>query len=110
MAHTVWQYDFPSVNGEAWGTFILRSDGYFSAVTDFGNYAHRWYHHGRDDFREFVLGVGPDYVVSKLTSQMYTQTVTTRRAAEKQCAAFCKVMLPRLREAIRAELALERAA
>lgn len=107
MSLTVWQYDFHSVNGEGWGTFILRSDGYFSAVTDFGNFAYRWIHHGHEDFRSFWLENRwdyPSYVVSKFTNPMHYQSVNTRKAAERQCEAFCKHMLPRLAEAIRAEM------
>lgn len=106
MTPTVWQYDFSSVNGEGWGSFVLRSDGYFSAVTDFGNYAYRWLNHGHDDFREFWLENRwdyPSYIVSKFTNPMHYQSAKSRKAAERQCEAFCKHMLPRLAAAIRVE-------
>lgn len=107
---TIWVYDLPSVAGEGWGTFILRSDGYFSCVTDYGNYAFRWLRHGEDDFRAFWLKDRwnfPSYVVSKLTNHGYTMTTRTREASERQCTMFCKAMLPRLAEAIRAEMGNE---
>lgn len=110
MTLTVWQYDLPSEEGSGWGTFLLRSDGYFSCVTDYGNYAFRWLHHGEADFRLFWLKNRwdwPDYTVSKLTNNGYTLTARTREAAERQCAAFCKAMLPRLAKAIQEELATE---
>lgn len=107
MAHKTWRYDFPSVNGEGWGTIILGSDGYFSVVSDYGNFAYRWSHHAHDDFRRFWLvdrWNWPDYTVSKLTSTMWHQTKTTRAAAEQQCRFFCQRLLPRLAAAIEAEL------
>lgn len=63
---TLWRYVLPNVKHEGWGIFVLGSDGYFSACSDFGNYAHLWSHHGREDFREFLLEVDGDYLLGKL--------------------------------------------
>ena len=64
----LWRYHVPSVNGEGWGIFVIGSDGYFSCVTDHGNYAYLWTHHGFDDFRKFLLRAveDRDYFVTKL--------------------------------------------
>lgn len=107
MDHTVWQYDFSAALDAGWGTFILRSDGYFSAVTDYGNYVYRWPYHGYEDFRSFWIvnrWAYPDYVISKLTNPGHYQSTNTRKAAERMCRMFCEKMLPRLAEAIRAEM------
>jgi len=63
-----WKYYVPSVDGiEGWGIFILDSTGMFSCVTDYGNYAFNWVHHGMDDFREFFASDKSfDYHVKKL--------------------------------------------
>ena len=62
-----WRYSIPSIDGiEGWGIFLLDSTGMFSCVTDYGNYAFKWTHHGMDDFREFFLSDSYDYYVNKL--------------------------------------------
>jgi hypothetical protein len=65
----VWQYKLPSVKGEGWALILLREDGFFAAVSDYGNYAHFWSAHGCDDFRKFFLRIEPDYICGKLGSR-----------------------------------------
>lgn len=64
----VWRYELPSIDGEGWGSFMLDSTGMFAAVTDYGNYAFRWGHHGKRDFRNFIAdaGLSQGYMLSKL--------------------------------------------
>jgi hypothetical protein len=74
---TFWKYIVPSVDGlEGWGIFVLDSTGYFSAVTDYGNYAFLWTHHGFEDFREFLMGLDKDYLCSKLGKRSYDGDLT----------------------------------
>lgn len=63
-----WRYYILPKNGEGWAQIVLREDGFFAAVTDFGNYAYQWTHFGCRDFREFFLDVEDewDYFVKKL--------------------------------------------
>lgn len=62
-----WRYSLPSVDGiEGWGIFLLDSTGMFSCVTDYGNYAFKWTHHGMSDFREFFVSDSFDYYIKKL--------------------------------------------
>ncbi|EGO63584.1 hypothetical protein [Acetonema longum] len=66
---TMWRYHIPPEDGlSGWGTFILDSTGFFAAVTDFGNFAYRWTHHGRKDFREFIIELARDpyYLLGKV--------------------------------------------
>lgn len=72
----VWQYDLPPVKGEGWATIILREDGYFSTVSDYGNYAFRWTSIGSKDFREFLLNSDKDwyYFAKKLKSDTHTDS------------------------------------
>lgn len=67
-AVTLRRYLLPSIKGEGWALFVLGSDGFFSVVSDRGNYAHYWPGHGCKDFREFFLKVESewDYFVKKL--------------------------------------------
>lgn len=61
-----WRYEIPSIKGEGWGIFTLDSTGGFSCVTDYGNYAFRWTHHGMDDFRKFFDRNSYSYILNKL--------------------------------------------
>jgi hypothetical protein len=69
----VWQYDLPPVKGEGWAIIILREDGYFSTVSDYGNYAYKWSSIGCKDFREFLLASDNDwyYFAKKLKSDTH---------------------------------------
>ena len=65
----MWRYRIPAEPGnDSGGVVILDSTGYFSAVTDYGNYAFYWSAHGMADFRQFVVGLEDswDYVAGKL--------------------------------------------
>lgn len=62
-----WKYYIPPLEGiGGWGIFLLDSTGYFSCVTDYGNYAFKWSHHGVSDFREFFTNDSFEYYVDKL--------------------------------------------
>ena len=67
----LWRYTIPSVNNEGWAIFVIGSDGYFSAVSDYGNYAHIWRCIGCKDFREFLLNAERDcsYFAAKLAPE-----------------------------------------
>lgn len=70
----MWRYDLPPVNGEGWGIFLLDSTGMFAAVTDYGNYAYCWTHHGETDFRKFVIDLekSPGYLLGKVARHAYS--------------------------------------
>lgn len=63
----IWDYYIPSANHEGWGKFIIDSTGYFSCVSDYGNWAFQWTAHGDEDFREFLADIGTDYLMGKLS-------------------------------------------
>jgi hypothetical protein len=51
---------------EGWGYIVIdTSIGYFSAISDFGNYAYLWSSPG-NDFREFLLECDNGYLLGKL--------------------------------------------
>lgn len=65
---TLRRYVLPSITGEGWGIFVIGSDGYFSCVSDFGNYAFQWTAIGEGrDFRDFLAQIGHDYLLSKIS-------------------------------------------
>lgn len=48
-------------HGEGWAKIVIGSDGFFAAVSDYGNYAFIWSHHGCRDFREFLIRASRDW-------------------------------------------------
>ena len=84
----LWRFHLPSGKGEGlerfeWGTFVIGSDGYFSCVTDWGNYAFRWGSMG-SDVRHFLQGAveDPDYFIKKLSSDEYDGEETAKAILE----------------------------
>lgn len=67
--HPLHTYKLESVKGSGWAWIVLSSTGYFSAVSDFGNFAFFWTHHGCADFRQFIYNAHKswDYFCSKLS-------------------------------------------
>jgi hypothetical protein len=64
----LWRYHLPSENGEGWAIIVIGSDGFFSAVSDYGSYGYFWSHHGCKDVRQFFLRAPRnwDYFLGKL--------------------------------------------
>jgi len=93
----------------SWGLFVVGSDGFFSCVTDYGNWAFRWTAMGCD-VRKFLQDVEPDYLVGKLTSGQRAEldpeaTVEALMEQAKQCG-FRKSQRAKLKgevEGIRSE-------
>lgn len=73
----LYRYVLPNVKGSGWAVVVIGSDGYFSTVSDYGNYAYRWSHHGTDDFRKFLLRVDADYVRLKLNPNEVLDSIRT---------------------------------
>lgn len=73
--------------GFEWAHIVLGSDGYFSAVSDYGNYAYLWNHHGCVDFREFLADPKVDvhYFGKKLApnSDRFSEERTVRYVRER---------------------------
>jgi len=59
------EYYFPSLKGEGWGKFVIDDTGYFSVVSDYGNYAFQWSAFG-DNFKEFLTRLDSSYLMGKL--------------------------------------------
>jgi hypothetical protein len=61
----------------------MDSTGYFSAVSDYGNYAYQWHAHGAEDFRKFVAGLEDswDYLAGKLGGYRLTHVLDVEATA-----------------------------
>ncbi|MDF2563750.1 MAG: hypothetical protein K0Q53_145 [Massilibacillus sp.] len=80
----IWRYYLPNTERKGWGIFIIDEKGYFSAVTDYGNYAFMWSSFGSDDFREFVIEISnnPGYVLGKVAKKEYDGEQTCKDIKE----------------------------
>jgi hypothetical protein len=102
MPPQLWRYVLPSEKGEGWAVFVLGSDGYFSAVSDYGNYAFYWRAHGCDDFRQFLLRAGSswDYFVGKLSNGEVYDGDASRAAIKEAIAELPKGSRARVEKAL----------
>jgi hypothetical protein len=84
---TLWRYKKVSTKEDpGWAIIVVGSDGYFSACSDYGNYAFIWGSPGVADFREFLVGAqkDPHYFVGKLShGQKYDGDATVRMYKEE---------------------------
>ncbi len=70
MAQTaVFRYTVPSVDGEGWGVFLLDQSGVFTAITDFGNFAHWFSLRENESIGEFLISRRPDQVLCNIANE-----------------------------------------
>ena len=80
------RYKLPSVNHEGWALVVLGSDGFFSAVSDYGNYAYIWGAPGCE-FRRFLISCDSHYFWSKIVwgreSRVFDEEQTTKNVSRR---------------------------
>lgn len=71
-ADKTWVYWLPNENGQGYAWIVMDSQGRFTTLSDWGNYAYWWSSFGERDFRDFVrdlcnkdLEKYGDYLVGK---------------------------------------------
>lgn len=100
---TAKNYALRTPNGGWLGQVVITSDGFFGAVTDYGNACYAWRAFG-DNFEEFLLRIDQDYFAGKMVLGLaYTVQVTKR--TEKAYERFAEEILPALQAKIREERA-----
>jgi hypothetical protein len=62
-------------------TIVIADDGYFSTVSDYGNYAYYWSHAG-ECFRSFLAQLDDDYLLSKAVK---SEILRLRRSRSLSC-------------------------
>lgn len=69
---TLWNYVVRDDAGAWLADVVLRSDGFFAAVSEFtprgAGYAFRWHAYGRN-LRNFILRIAPDYLHTKIGAE-----------------------------------------
>lgn len=101
---TAKSYTLTKPNGGWLGQVVLTSDGMFSAVTDYGNFAYSWRSFGKD-FREFIIGLNVGYFATKMAGGM--AYVAYGRKIDKAAAVFAEQILPPLQELLKQEIEIE---
>lgn len=84
---TTWRYSVPSENGEGWAVLFLDSSGVFASVSDWGSYSYHWHSScwpQANGFREFVIGRGDDYLMSKLAPEPQYDAHETLLAVKRE--------------------------
>lgn len=103
-----WAYTLRDEDGRWLAQVVLAADGYFSAVSDYGNFSFAWrafgYKDGRD-FRDFLSGLGVDYFGEKMYMGM--AYVVHTKAVERAAYRFTEKVLPALKAALKADLESE---
>lgn len=80
------RYDLPSVRHEGWAIVVIDDAGYFSAVSDYGNYAYYWGAMGVRTLREFLASCDGSYVLGKISpGYEFDERETERAARELVC-------------------------
>jgi len=63
---TVWRYVLHGRGlGDGWAIVLMDATGFFSVVSDYGNYGFRWTAFG-DNFRAFITKIDAHYALTKL--------------------------------------------
>jgi hypothetical protein len=77
------RYNLPSVKNEGWAIIVIDTEiGFFSTVSDWGNYAYVWRSPGRE-FRAFLADLDADYLCKKLTHGRRDAKVFDEEATKK---------------------------
>lgn len=79
---TVRLYDVRGDRGQWLGRFIITDDGYFSTVSDYGNYAFWWSHAG-SCFRRFLTNIDAGYLLGKISRSSEYDGDRTVKAARR---------------------------
>lgn len=79
----VWRYVLPNIRHEGWAISLMDSTGYFSVVSDFGNYVFKW-NAFEGDFRAFLIQVEDDYLLSKISQRTLFDDEETVRSIKTE--------------------------
>lgn len=88
VAPTLRRYSVRSEKGDWLADIVIGSDGWFGAVSDYGDYAYAWRGFAPSDFRTFLAGLNAGYLLSKLSSENTYDGEATEarvRAAVGEC-------------------------
>lgn len=99
---TAQSYTVYNDDGSWLGQIILTSDGSYTSITDYGNFAFAWRHWGKEDFKQFICGLNIDYFATKMYCGM--SYVAHGKKIEHACGRYAKHILPPLQKLLKQEL------
>lgn len=85
------RYDLRDEKGAWLGCVVISDDGFFSTVSDYGNYAYWWGGAG-EEFRRFLCRLEPDYICGKLSSRHKYDGDATLRGVKRAIVAMRRRM------------------
>lgn len=62
-------YTLQNEDGRWLGQIVITEDGFFGAVTDWGNFSFAWRSYG-NNFKDFILSLSVEYFASKMYTGM----------------------------------------
>lgn len=79
----IWRYYLPNHGSwlEGWALFLIDSTGYFSVISDYGNFAYRWTSFG-DDFRAFLAQTDMGYILRKIAKPAAERGINIDKTAD----------------------------
>lgn len=77
------------------GNIVITEDGFFGAVTDYGNFAYQWNSFG-DSFEKFLLSINEDYFEKKMSLSL--AYIAHSRKVDKGAQRFSEMILPALKK------------
>lgn len=82
-------------SGQWLGNIVITEDGFFGAVTDYGNFAYQWNAFG-DSFEKFLLSINEDYFAKKMSGSL--AYIVYSRKVDKGAQRFAEMILPALKK------------
>lgn len=79
------RYNVRHENGSWLADIVISDDGYFSTVSDYGNYAYAWTH-AEMEFRAFLAKLDADYLIGKIKpGHVYDGPETFKSVKKRIC-------------------------
>lgn len=103
---TAKSYTLKTEDGSWLGQVVLTSDGFYSSVTDYGNFSYAWRHYGEGDFRKFLINTNIDYFGGKMYQGI--SYIAYGKKFEKSCHMYAEKILPVLQKILKEEIENEK--
>ena len=81
---------------------VLTSDGMFSAVSEYGNFAYAWRSTGDLSIEQFISQLDTDYFADKMRLGL-AYSINRTKQVDNACKFFAEKVLPPLQTLLRSE-------
>ncbi|MFH1226819.1 MAG: hypothetical protein V1701_02810 [Planctomycetota bacterium] len=97
-----YSYTLRTDRGHWLAQIVLTDDGFFGAVTDYGNFSYAWRAFG-DNFKVFLSELNMSYFAIKMASGL-SYSLGGSKKVDKACAIFAEEILPPLQAILKEEI------